>query len=125
MSQPGSESAHSGHAPGNQLSPVQSAFIERDFWSKLGRLAARLPFSGDLLTAYYTATDPGTPSRVRVTLLAALAYFVMPADLIPDFIVGLGYTDDAAVLAAAVRTLSGHIRPQHRTLAGETLEHLR
>ncbi|MFO8005706.1 DUF1232 domain-containing protein [Thioalkalivibrio sp.] len=46
----------------------------------------------------------------------------MPTDLIPDVIVGLGYTDDAAVLAAAVRTLAAHIRPRHRQRAHQTLE---
>jgi uncharacterized membrane protein YkvA (DUF1232 family) len=58
---------------------------------------------------------------VRVTLFAALAYFVMPADLIPDIVIGLGFTDDAAVLAAALKTLAGHIRPRHREQARQAL----
>lgn len=101
---------------------AQRALVEDQFWPKFRRAVGRLPFAEDLLTAYYAATDPVTPARVRMALFAALAYFVVPTDLIPDVIVGLGYTDDAAVLAAAVRTLAGHIRPRHREQARQTLE---
>lgn len=100
----------------------QRALVEERFWPKFRRLMVRLPFAEDLLSAYYAAMDPATPARVRMTLFAALAYFVVPVDLVPDVIVGLGYTDDAAVLAAALRTLAGHIRPGHRERARQTLE---
>lgn len=100
----------------------QRALVEERFWPKFRRAVGRLPFAEDLLSAYYAAMDPATPARVRMTLFAALAYFVVPSDLIPDLIVGLGYTDDAAVLAVAVRTLAVHIRPGHRERARQTLE---
>jgi uncharacterized membrane protein YkvA (DUF1232 family) len=95
--------------------------VRDGFWEKFRAVAARLPFAEDLLTAYYTATDPHTPRRVRTTLFAALAYFVMPADMIPDVVIVLGFTDDAVVLAAALRTLSAHVRPHHRSLARQAL----
>lgn len=98
--------------------------VAEGFWPKLRRLAGRLPFAEDLLAAYYAALDTATPLRVRATLLGALAYFVMPADLIPDVVVALGYTDDAAVLAAALRTLAAHIRADHRERARLTLAEL-
>ena len=97
------------------------ATVEAGFWPKFRRVAGRLPFAEDLLAAWYATRDPSTPARVRVTLIAALAYFVVPADLIPDVVVGLGYTDDAAVLAAALRTLAAYIRPDHREQARVTL----
>jgi len=95
--------------------------VEEGFWPKFRRVARRVPFAEDLLAAYYVAVDPKTPRHVRAALFAALAYFVMPADMIPDIVVGLGYTDDAAVLAAALRTLAGHVRPTHRARARQTL----
>jgi uncharacterized membrane protein YkvA (DUF1232 family) len=95
--------------------------VEQSFWEKFRSVAARLPFSEDLLTAYYTATDPRTPQRVRTVLFAALAYFVVPTDLIPDFVIALGFTDDAVVLAAALKTLSAHVRPRHRAQARQAL----
>lgn len=101
----------------------QAALVHDGFWPKLRRLARRLPFAEDLLAAYYAAVDPHTPAHVRAVLVAALAYFVTPIDLIPDVVIALGYTDDAAVLAAALRTLAGHIRPGHRRRAQAVLNH--
>lgn len=98
------------------------ALVQTGFWDKFRAVAARLPFAEDLLTAYYTATDPHTPPRVRTVLFAALAYFVMPADLIPDVVIALGFSDDAVVLAAALKTLAAHIRPRHRALARQALD---
>jgi len=97
--------------------PEELRIVERGFWPKFKRAAAQLPFAEDLLAAYYAAMDPATPTRVRAVLIGALAYFVMPADLIPDVVAGLGFTDDAAVLTAALGTLAEHIRPAHRERA--------
>jgi uncharacterized membrane protein YkvA (DUF1232 family) len=101
------------------------ATVIRDFWGKFTRLAARIPFAEDLLTAYYCAFDRGTPSHVRFALIAALAYFISPLDILPDFLPLIGLTDDAAVLAGAVRLVWGHIKPEHRDAAHQTLERLK
>src|SRR3546814_14721632 len=79
------------------------ARVDGGFWAKLRRHGRRVPFLGDAVAAYYCARDPRTPLRVKATLMAALAYFVMPADMVPDLIAGLGFTHDAAVLPAAIR----------------------
>lgn len=96
--------------------------VRKGFWKKLRRFAGQLPFANDLVTAYYCAMDPNTPLHVRATLLGALAYFIMPIDIVPDFIAGLGFADDAAILAYAIRTVSDHIKPEHRTAAAKALE---
>lgn len=95
--------------------------VEHGLWQKLAKFAGRIPFAEDAAAAYFCATDPATPSRVRGILLAALAYFVLPTDVIPDFIAGIGFTDDAAVLALAISLVSGQIRPEHRKRAREAL----
>ena len=97
---------------------------ERRFWAKLRRVVARIPFAEDLLAGYYCALDRDTPARVRAVLLGAIAYFVLPADAVPDFFVGLGFTDDAAVLAAALAAIGRHLQPRHREQARESLERL-
>jgi uncharacterized membrane protein YkvA (DUF1232 family) len=97
------------------------ARVRRGFWSKVKRVAARLPFAEDLLSAYYCAFDRATPIQVKAALLGALAYFVLPVDLIPDILPVLGYADDAAVLAAALRLVATHIRPEHREAARQAL----
>jgi uncharacterized membrane protein YkvA (DUF1232 family) len=95
--------------------------VRRGFWSKVKRVAAQIPFAEDLLTAYYCAFDRETPREVQAALIGALAYFVLPFDIIPDIIPVLGYTDDAAVLAAAIRMVAQHIRPEHREAARRAL----
>lgn len=99
--------------------------LQRNFWRKLKSLAAGLPFAEDLLAAYYCAFDRQTPLHVKAVLLGAIAYFILPTDLIPDYIPVIGYTDDAAVLAAAVKLVTSHIRPEHREAAQRTLARLR
>ena len=101
------------------------ATVERGFWRKLRGAGARIPFAAEALSAFYAARDPQTPTRVRAVLLGALAYFVMPIDLIPDFVAGLGFTDDATVLLLAIQTVSGHIKERHRERAREKLARLR
>jgi uncharacterized membrane protein YkvA (DUF1232 family) len=99
--------------------------LKQRFWRKLRRLALRLPFAEDLLAAYYCAFDRQTPAHVKATLVGAVAYFVLPADLIPDVLPVIGYTDDAAMLAAAIRLVAAHITPDHREAARRKLESLR
>ena len=91
--------------------------VREGFLLKLRRIGGHIPFVDDLLACYFCAIDRDTPGRVRGVLLAALAYFVMPADMIPDFVVGLGFTDDATVIATAIGLVSGHIKDRHRDQA--------
>lgn len=95
--------------------------VRRGFWKKLRRFAAQLPFAEDLLAAYYCAFDRDTPLQVKAALLGALAYFVLPFDAIPDMLPMLGFADDAAVLATALRLVASHMRPQHRAAARAAL----
>lgn len=90
----------------------------------LRRVARRVPFAEDALALYYCARDPMTETRVKLIVLAALAYFVMPVDTIPDILPLFGFADDAAVLAAAVAAVRGSITDLHRTKAKETLHTL-
>ncbi len=98
--------------------------LRREFWRKLAPIVARIPFAEDLLAAYYCAFDRETPSHVKAALLAALAYFVLPIDAIPDMLPIIGYGDDAAVLAAALKLVSDHIGPAHREAAKNKLSDL-
>ena len=95
--------------------------VRRGFWVKVKRFGAALPFIEDLLAAYYCAFDRDTPLHVKAALLGALAYFVLPFDIIPDMLPVLGYTDDAAVLATALKLVASHIRSEHREAARRAL----
>ncbi len=95
------------------------------FWPKLRRSLAHIPFAPDLMAAYYCAMDPHTPARAKAVLLAALAYFVMPADMVPDFIVGFGFSDDLTVLLTAITIVQGNITGSHRESATQHLNRLK
>jgi len=101
------------------------ALVREKFWPKLAKAAARLPFAEDAVAAYYCAFDRRTPLQAKGMLIAALAYFILPTDAIPDFLLGLGFTDDMAVIATAVSMIRSHMRPEHRDQAREALEKLR
>lgn len=98
-----------------------SRIVEEGFWRKLLRVATQIPFAEELAAAYFCAVDAETPGRVRGMLIAALAYFVLPFDAVPDFLAGFGFTDDAAVLAGAIGLVSRHMKPQHYSRAREAL----
>jgi len=98
-----------------------SARLRKAFWPKLKRVAAHLPFAEDLVAAYYCAFDRNTPRHVQAALLGALAYFILPFDAVPDMLPLLGFTDDAAVLATAIRMVASNIRPEHREAARAAL----
>jgi uncharacterized membrane protein YkvA (DUF1232 family) len=119
-----------GRATWGQSAPSQrdasdEARVRREFWAKAKRVAAQLPFAEDLLAAYYCAFDQATPLHVKAALVGALAYFVMPFDVMPDVLPLLGYSDDAAVLVAALRLVSGHMLPEHRDAARMALARIR
>ncbi|HYR67689.1 MAG TPA: YkvA family protein [Reyranella sp.] len=91
--------------------------VRRSFWTKARRVALALPFAEDLLAAYYCAFDRQTPRHVQAALIGALAYFVLPFDVVPDMMPVLGFTDDAAVLIAAFAAARSHITEAHREKA--------
>lgn len=101
------------------------ATVRRKFFPKLARLLARVPFAEDLLAAYYCAFDRATPVKAKGVLLGALAYFVLPVDMLPDMVLGLGFTDDLAVLLAAINVVSTHVTAAHRARARDALDRLR
>ena len=112
-----------GFEPADRLAKDQES-VRKRFWGKFKRVAARLPFAEDLLSAYYCAFDRQTPRHVQAALLGAIAYFILPFDFIPDMLPVLGFTDDAAVLATAIRLVSAHITSEHRDAARAKLKRI-
>ncbi|KAA5603303.1 YkvA family protein [Blastochloris sulfoviridis] len=115
-------SADQGSGQGGGQDAGEAAATLRGFWAKLAHTLARVPFAEDLVAAYYCVIDRDTPPQVRATLAGALAYFLLPADAVPDILAGLGFTDDAAVLVAALKLVGGHVTLVHRAAARAALE---
>lgn len=115
--------------PSRALAPatvrLNERLVARSFWPKIRKVAARVPFAAEALSVWYCVQDARTPAAAKGMMLAALAYFVLPTDAIPDFIVGFGYTDDAAVFAAMLALVGRHVRPEHRDAAREAIARVR
>lgn len=100
------------------------SFSEAAFWDKLKRYArtAGQQATEAALQLYYALIDGDTPRWARVVIGGALVYFVVPVDLIPDFIPG-GYADDLGALVSAMAAVIKSIKPEHsakaRLKAGE------
>lgn len=95
--------------------------VRKNFWATFRKAFRYIPFAEDVAAAYFCATDPATPPRAKGILLAALAYFILPFDFVPDFIAAVGFTDDIAVLAAAISTIRVHMKPIHYEKARRAL----
>ena len=121
-----------GDRPGTRFSDAELKAMRRaardesgvlsEFWSLIKRLGRKVPFAEDIVAAAYCATDPATPKRVRMLILGGLAYFVLPFDGIPDILPLIGFTDDAAVIAAVIAAVRMHMSDEHKERAREFLQ---
>ena len=105
------------------ISVLAKDFSERGFWRKLldfSRTAGREVIE-KALWLYYAAERPETPKWAKATVYGALAYFVLPADAVPDITPLAGYSDDLTVLAVAVATISRFIDDEVKARASRTL----
>ncbi|MVW64172.1 DUF1232 domain-containing protein [Massilia sp. NEAU-DD11] len=98
-------------------------FDDGSFWSKVKNFAkaAGREVIEKALWLYYAAQAPETPVWAKTAIYAALAYFVMPLDAIPDVVPVVGYTDDLGTLAAAVGTVSMYITADVKAQAQQKL----
>ena len=99
----------------------EASFAEKlkKFAGRLGREAAE-----KLVAMYYCMLDPDTPGKAKATIVGAVAYFVLPLDLIPDVLLGVGYTDDIAAIGLAFTTVVKSIKPEHLEAAKTQVEKL-
>ncbi len=98
-------------------------YSENEFWEKMrkvaGKVGVKLVYIALLL--YYALRNPATPAGDRAKILGALGYFILPIDLVPDFIPMAGYTDDLAALSWALYSVVKHITPEVRIQARQKL----
>ena len=98
-------------------------FNDSQLWKKLKKVARKAGSKAVyyVLVLYYVARDPAVPRSLKLKVLGALGYFILPLDFIPDFILGLGFTDDLAALAWALFTMRKYITPEIERKARERL----
>lgn len=104
----------------NQYSKL---FSEESLWEKIKKFSksagATVVYAALLL--YYIMQDKNIPIKSKVTIAAALGYFIVPTDAIIDFTPIIGYTDDLGVLLFALGQVSSSITPKIRLKARQTL----
>ena len=102
---------------------LESSAVEENIIIKILIKAGRT-IAKPSLEVLEMAIDPLTPSQVRISLMAALAYLIMPFDLFPDFMPLVGFSDDFVALTAVLSIWSKYMTPSIRTRAERKLNKL-
>ncbi|MCA0936786.1 DUF1232 domain-containing protein [Vibrio alginolyticus] len=96
---------------------------EKTFWNKMKKSVLKVgeDFAVLGIKSWLAMTDSNTSARHKAILGGALAYFVLPTDMVPDILAGVGFTDDLAVLTLAVNSVGNAITPEHEKQAREKI----
>lgn len=99
----------------------EGAFLDKA--RRYGRQAGVAAIYAGLLL-FYLLKRPDLPWKVRLAIAGALGYFILPADMLPDIIVGLGFSDDLSVLLGVLTCCYGHVDDGVRERARAKVEEL-
>ncbi|MBQ8704378.1 MAG: DUF1232 domain-containing protein [Bacteroidales bacterium] len=101
-------------------------YNEDGFWKKVRRIAAQVGAKVlyPALQLYFVLQSKEVPVKTKTLILGALGYLILPADLIPDFIPALGFTDDLTALMVALRAVNTHLTPDINRQAKEQTDKL-
>ena len=101
-------------------------YSDATFWDKIKSFAAKAGYEliRNALLLYYAMQSPTMPAKDKAIIMAVLGYFILPTDLIPDLIAVLGFTDDAAALIWAIKTVKQNITPEIESQAKEKSDSL-
>jgi len=104
----------------------QSEFSETKFLTKLRKVFKIIGrgLTEKLFLLYNLFTDSKVPKNVKLIIAAGISYFILPFDTIPDFLVGIGFTDDLAVVLGIVYMLTTHITEEHKQNAKQMADKL-
>lgn len=108
----------------NLPTKYEQNYSEESFWQKLKKqaLKAGVQVVYLALILYFVFIDKKTPKRAKIIVASALGYFILPTDLIPDFILGVGYSDDLGALILAASQIISNINPEHKAQARAKLK---
>ena len=98
-------------------------YSEQGLKEKLSKIArkAGIKMAYAVLVAFYAVQSDALSFKEKARLYGALGYFILPVDLIPDAILGMGYSDDLAALVYVLHTVSSNITPEVKRRAREKL----
>ena len=90
---------------------LESSVIEESLLRKILLTAGRA-IAQPALEGFELLIDTSTPPQVRISIMGALTYLIVPVDLIPDFIPASGFSDDLVALTAVLSLWQHHITPE-------------
>ena len=86
-------------------------YVDENLWSKLESTGKRISFAKDIIALYNYMKDPFVKWYRKTIVVAALIYFIVPIDTIPDLTPLFGYLDDLGVLTALLKYLGSELIP--------------
>ncbi len=101
---------------------ASEASARSSFLVKARRHLGQIPMAREAVAMYFCLVDPSTPRWVKGIVAAALAYFILPIDAIPDFLPLIGLSDDMSILAAAYAAVANFVTEDHRTKAAAWID---
>jgi uncharacterized membrane protein YkvA (DUF1232 family) len=107
-----------GRDPSAAEAKARSGFV-----AKAKRNLGKIPKAREVVALYFCLIDPATPAWVKAIVAAALAYFILPIDAIPDILPIIGLSDDLSLLAAAYASVAVFITPEHLEKARAWIDH--
>lgn len=90
---------------------------------KVARVAGRKTLTTALIL-FYCLKDHDTPAWAKGVIVGALGYLILPLDLMPDILPGVGYGDDWGAIVAALATVAAYIKDEHKSKAIAQVERL-
>jgi len=106
-----------------QFDKYEEYYNEENFWKKVKKTAVKAGAKAIYLALklYYAMKDPDTPVWAKGTIAGALGYFILPIDLIPDALPVVGFTDDIALMSAALLAVAKSITPKIKEQARQKM----
>ena len=108
------------------ITKYSNQYNEDDFFNKIKKYAKAIGFEllYKVFQLYYVLQKPDLPLKTKTIIMGALAYFILPIDVIPDFLPGIGYTDDLAVVGVALLEASTYIDDEVNKKAYERVKYI-
>ena len=95
------------------IESYQTNYSESGLWKKVKSVAKKAGIKTIYMVSllHYVLKSPDVPLEDKAKIYGALGYFILPIDLIPDFIPAVGYSDDVAALAFALHAVWKNVTP--------------
>ena len=103
----------------NEIEKYQENYSESGLQRKIKSAArwagAKVMYA--VLLLYYVLQSPTISKADKSKIYGALGYFILPTDLVVDFLPVVGYSDDLAALMIALHAVATNITPEIKAQA--------